>query len=120
MRVMDMHPNVADLEAFPLGPLAAPALAAVEAHVAGCPACQERAATASGDSLVELLRRVHARTAEQTGTVSQAGAPGQTAPTVPPAAPGGVETLDFVPPELARHERYRVVRLLGEGGRGTV
>src|SRR5262249_57960107 len=101
MPVIDMHPNVADLEAFPLGTLDAPALAAVEAHVAGCPACQERAATASGDSLVELLRRVHARTAEQTGTVSQAGAPGQTAPTGPPATARRVETIDFVPPAQA-------------------
>jgi serine/threonine-protein kinase len=57
----DLHPDSAVLEAFTLGTLDDASLAAVEAHLAGCPTCQERAAGASGDNLVALLRRAHAR-----------------------------------------------------------
>jgi anti-sigma factor RsiW len=119
-----IHPDVADLEAFTLGTLDGASLSAVEAHIPNCPACQERAAGASGDSLVELLRRAHAHMAHQTDTLAEATAPGQTpAPiagdseAVAPAQ-AGPATLDLGLGELARHERYRVVRLLGEGGLG--
>ncbi len=61
MRMPESHPTSAELSAFTLGALDDAAHAAVEAHLAGCPACQERAARESGDSLVALLRRAHAR-----------------------------------------------------------
>src|SRR5581483_10744754 len=37
-----------------------------------------------------------------------------------PAEPDRIEVPDALPAELARHERYRVVRLLGAGGMGAV
>ena len=57
MPVNEIHPGVADLEAFVHGALDDALLASVEAHVASCPTCQERAAAVSGDTLVELLRQ---------------------------------------------------------------
>src|SRR5262245_30999212 len=78
MAVADIHPDVADLEAFTFGRLDDASLAAVEAHVTACPTCQERAAGASGDSLVELLRRAHGRAGSQNDTAPVIAAQGQT------------------------------------------
>jgi tRNA A-37 threonylcarbamoyl transferase component Bud32 len=132
MAVAEVHPNIADLEAFILGTLDDASLAGVEAHLADCPTCQERAAGASGDNLVELLRRVHAQAAHRNDTVAEVAAQAHTpAPvpthtvtvTLPPAAPTdseGAEVVNVIPPELAGHDRYRVLRLLGAGGMGAV
>src|SRR5438105_11338928 len=121
------HPNIAALEAFALGTLDNDSLSSVELHVAGCPSCQERAAAASGDTLVELLRRVHTQLGRRSDTVAEAteaetpgpvpvGAEESTQAPALPSESGGSEALASVPEELARHPRYRVVRLLGEGG----
>jgi tRNA A-37 threonylcarbamoyl transferase component Bud32 len=131
---VEAHPSAAELAAFTLGTLGAEARASVEAHVAACTSCQERAAVAPGDSLIELLRCAHARMDRQPDTVSTAPvqtpaplAPAAEAVTRPPAgAPSALaeshrpDAPDAVPPELAGHERYRVVRLLGQGGMGAV
>src|SRR5579862_6871442 len=68
MAVADLHPNPAELEAFALGTLDDAAQANVAAHLATCPSCQERAATTTNDTLVELLRRVHSKTTSQEKT----------------------------------------------------
>src|SRR5262249_38262841 len=83
-------------------------------------------------AFIELLRSVHARTGRGADTVAEAAAQVQTPvplsavaetdallPAVAlcaPAASGRPEVADAVPPELARHERYRGGRLLGAGG----
>ena len=136
MAVAEAHPSVEELAAFTLGSLGEDAQASIEAHVAVCTSCQERAAVAPGDAFFELLRSVHARTGRGADTVAEAAAQVQTpvplsavavtdaiAPAdAPPAtaASGRPEVPDGVPPELARHERYRVARLLGAGGMGAV
>jgi hypothetical protein len=132
MPVAEAHPSVLELAAFTLGTLDDEAQASIEAHVAACTSCQERAAVAPGDSLVELLRRVDARADGGANTFVESAAQVQT-PT-PLAAVAATEGLapavalcvsaessrpkvpDAVPPELARHERYLVLRLLGAGG----
>jgi WD40 repeat protein len=131
MAVAEAHPSAEDLAAFALGTLGEGDRVSVEAHVAACPSCQERAAVAPGDSLVELLRCAHAREARRIDTVAETAASGQTPAPLPasaetaaftpaPADMSRGEAPEAVPPELARHERYRVVRLLGAGGMGTV
>src|SRR5262249_55621681 len=54
--------------------------------------CQERAAVAPGDTLVELLHRVHARTGRRADTLAEAAAQVQT-PRPLSAASGAEEVL---------------------------
>ena len=136
MAVADVHPSVEELTAFMRGTLDEETQESIEAHVAACTSCQERAAVAPDDSFVELVRSVHAGMAGGADTVLVAGAQSQTP--VPPEAVVKTDALlpavalsapaesdcpevpEALPPELARHERYRVVRLLGAGGMGAV
>jgi hypothetical protein len=64
MAVADVHPSIEELTAFTLGTLDEETQAFIDAHVAACTSCQERAANAPGDNLVELVRRVRARTTD--------------------------------------------------------
>jgi WD40 repeat protein len=129
MAVTEAHPSVEELAAFILGNLGDEAQATVEAHVAACTSCQERAAVAPDDTLVELLRSVHTRTSCGAATFVETDDQLQTpvalsvvaeTEALVPAASDRLEAPEAVPPELARHERYRVVRLLGVGGMGAV
>lgn len=136
MVAAEAHPSVEELTAFTLGTLDEETQASIEAHVVCCTSCQERAAIAPGDTLVELLRRVHARTGRGADTFVGAATPGQTpvpltaialtgalAPSLALSAADESNSLECpaaIPPELARLARYRVVRLLGTGGMGAV
>src|SRR5262249_28575990 len=132
MAVADVHPSIEELTAFTLGTLDEETQASIEAHVAACTSFPERAAVAPRRNLVELVRRVRARPGRRADTFVEAAAQVQTplllsavavtdalTPAVAPSASaesGRPEVPDALPPELAHHERYRVVRLLGAGG----
>jgi WD40 repeat protein len=136
MAVAEAHPSADELAAFTLGTLADEAQACIEAHVAACISCQQHAAVAPGDALVELLRSIHALTSRGADTLAEAATPVQTPvplsavagteallPAVAlaaPAAPDRPEVPEALPPQLASHERYRVVRFIGVGGMGAV
>jgi tRNA A-37 threonylcarbamoyl transferase component Bud32 len=109
MPAADVHPAPQDLDAFTLGTLDDASHASVASHLAGCAACQARAAEAPADELVELLRSAHRHTAA--GDTPAAAA----ADTACGERPG-----PEAPPELAEHPRYRLLWPLGAGGMGSV
>src|SRR6516165_9382648 len=93
------HPSPQDLTAFGLGKLPERAAAAVAAHLETCAACRQAVADLPPDSFVG---KVHAaRPGVEATPLPARGAR-------PPA-----ETPPDLPPELARHPRYRVLRELG-------
>jgi serine/threonine protein kinase len=135
MAVAEAHPSAEELAAFTLGTLDDETQASVEAHVAACMSCQERAAVAPGDSLVALLRHGQARTGRGADTFAEAvqvqtpvplsAVAERDALTPAVALPAAAasdrpEAPEALPPDLVGHERYRVVRLLGWGGMGAV
>jgi hypothetical protein len=129
MAVAEDHPSVEELAAFTLGTLGEETQASIEAHVATCTSCQERAVNTPGDSFVELLRSALVCTSRGTDTFVDAASQMQTpvpleaiavTDALAPAESSCPEVPEALPPELARHERYRVVRLLGVGGMGAV
>src|SRR5581483_9737399 len=81
------------------------------------------------DTLIHLLRCAHARTGRRTEAATEAVVqtpgplPAAESVTLAPAAPAEADRPrgpGTLPPGLAGHERYRVVRLVGAGGMGAV
>jgi putative intracellular protease/amidase len=98
--IPDEHPRAEQLQAFGLGLLPETERPAVERHIAGCAACCELLRGVPDDTLASLLR--DADTSRHQAWVVDMAA--------------NVK----VPPELADHPRYRIVKLLGAGGMGVV
>jgi serine/threonine protein kinase len=84
------HPSPEQLAAYALGKLDDAEAAAVVEHLETCPACQQTVEESPSDTFLNALQ----------------------------AARPGAETM--VPPELANHPRFRIVRELGRGGMGVV
>ena len=74
MAVAEVHPSVEELVAFTLGRLDDETNASIEVHVASCMSCQELAANAPADSLVELLRSAHTRASRGADTAAEEAA----------------------------------------------
>ncbi len=98
------HPSHAQLRSFSHGRLAAAEMAEVESHVAQCDECCRVLEAVPEDTLVHLAREA----------ATQAFRAGEPSPS--PAA----SQSSAIPPELAEHQRYRILGLLGTGGMGAV
>jgi formylglycine-generating enzyme required for sulfatase activity len=108
------HPARLELEAFGVGQLDVARSAVVEKHIVGCASCCDAVQQAPDDRLV---RQLHDAVTQLPQAVPAA------------AASAGQETVNYLSPvaeavdapdELARHPRYRLLKLLGNGGMGAV
>ncbi len=107
-------PSAEVLTAYGLGKLNETDLAAIARHLEGCQSCREAVANVRADSFVG---RVPAAQPIPSGT----HLPGQPAGPLPSSAiPPNRNAVMDLPPELAQHPKFRILKELGRGGMGVV
>ena len=140
-----IHPTPRQLAAFALGKLTPESRDRMQEHLAGCSTCSTFLSQTPRDTLVTMLRQAAAGipSSEQStpgvrGSSTLGGLPaGSSAqePAMPrtpepqasePARPAALDKVSDrpadldIPPALREQTKYRIVRLLGRGGMGSV
>src|SRR5262249_19040348 len=107
------HPSAQALALFGNGNLPEAEAATVAAHLESCTDCRQTVAGLPPDSFLGKVRA-----AKPDGTVLPPGTPGPDA--VRGALAGPDVPVPDLPPELANHPKFRIVRELGRGGMGVI
>ena len=112
-----VHPTDQTLQSYGLGKLDDALSQSVSKHLEGCDSCQRRVAEISSDSFLGRLCGAQARPDPAGPVVSSLAGLSMLDAGSSSLAPPATSTL---PPGLADHPDYEVVRELGHGGMGTV
>jgi hypothetical protein len=113
------HPAAEELADFALGKLSASDSSVIEEHLLRCASCAGLLADQPEDAMLRLARQAGVDTAPWSTPGGSTSLATELAPhpaSKPPQATGAEE----LPVELREHPRYRVLRLLGQGGMGAV
>jgi predicted Ser/Thr protein kinase len=105
------HPTAQQLVLFGHGRLPQAQAATVAAHLETCADCRQAVANLPPDSFFDKVRG-----ARTSATVPPSGAPAAEALRGAVSGPAAAD----VPPQLANHPKFRIVRELGRGGMGVI
>lgn len=128
------HPSALHLAAAALNKLKPETAAKIEAHLAECEECRRYVSDTPRSELAELIRTVRDRPAAEQNTPSAGlsgtvtwSTPNESHPSVPAStpvpSPGPVQHVvgeHEIPHDLYVQTKYRILRLLGRGGMGSV